>query len=99
MPDIKTKVSLYFPKDLFKKFEKLRLEKEKQLGVTISKNELALKLISDAIGNSEKENEIGVYEPNPVYPGLKNDIRTLEGKVDSLENELSQLKKELKNPK
>lgn len=99
MPDIKTKVSLYFPKDLFKKFEKLRTEKEKQLGVSISKNEFALKLIADAIGNLENEDKPGVYEPAPVYLGIESDIRILKGKVDSLENEIIQLKKELKNLK
>ena len=99
MPDIKTKVSLYFPKDLFKKFEKLRTEKEKQLGVSLSKNEFALKLIADAIVDLEKEEEIGVHEPAPVYFGIENDVRILKGKVDSLENEINQLKKELKNLK
>jgi len=55
MPEIKTKVSLYFPKDLFKKFENLREENEGKLGVTISKNEFALKLIADAIDSKEAE--------------------------------------------
>ncbi|WOF15982.1 hypothetical protein F1737_04330 [Methanoplanus sp. FWC-SCC4] len=55
MAEIKTKVSLYFPKDLFKKFDKLRVENEAKLGVTISKNEFALKLITDAINGTEVE--------------------------------------------
>ena len=62
MPDIKTKVSLYFPKDLFNKFEKQRCEKEEKLGVSISKNEFALKLISDAIDNMKNGDEFRISE-------------------------------------
>lgn len=80
MAEIKTKVSLYFPKDLFKKFEKLREENEGKLGVTISKNEFALKLIADAIDNKDSEPS-GKVERAIVADELLKFFRTDEGQA------------------
>lgn len=96
MPDIKTKVSLYFPKDLFKKFEKLRTEKEEQLGITISKNEFALKLITNSIDNMKTVNEPGIGESGHKYCVTEDDIRSLRDELNSLRDEVEQLKKEKK---
>ena len=97
MPDIKTKVSLYFPKDLFNKFEKLRCEKEEKLGVSISKNEFALKLISDAIDNMKKGDEFRISESGHEYSVSGNDIRMIREELSSLRDEVDQLKKENRN--
>ena len=98
MPDPKIKVSLYFPKDLFRKFEKIRSERENQVGMSISKNELALKLIADAIDDLNK-GETGIGESKPEYNVSGRELSNIWKKIDSMDNDISQLKKESRNRK
>lgn len=96
MPEIKTKVSLYFPKDLFGKFEKLRQSTENNLGIPISKNEFALKLITDALNNKcsyvaelspEYQTALLEKSDDEIIQFILDELKDLRAAIENLEKD------------
>ncbi|MDD4127827.1 MAG: hypothetical protein PHV39_09125 [Methanomicrobium sp.] len=89
MPETKTKVSLYFPEDLFEEFEKARKEEEYLIGVTLSKNEFALRLIRESLNK----------EPvNPNELDLRKRVQNLEKTLDEINHDIKDYVKSTRLP-
>jgi len=91
MAEVKTKVSLYFPKELFKKFETLRIEREEILGLSLSKNEFALNLIKSAIENYTEEPCAEQFPENS-----EQRIKDLEESISEIWNKYQETNEKLK---
>lgn len=73
---------MYFPKDLFKKFEKLRTDKENKLGVTISKNEL----YEIAELPPEYQAALSQKSDDTLIQTILDELKALRAEVDELKN-------------
>jgi len=101
MPKNDVKVSLYFPKSLYDRFEGLRVEEGIRIGSEFSKNKFALRIIEKYIDHLEHSEAAGapaiynVQENIPKY--MTDDERKALQKnvkdVEDLKEQIEELKK------
>lgn len=96
MPKNDVKVSVYFPKSLHDKFERLREEESLRIESDMSKNKFALKIIKKYIEQVEhSEPSLGVAETEPKYEAQKEqlisqliaEIQEIKKRLDEIENQ------------
>jgi len=89
MPKNDVKVSLYFPKSLYDRFEGLRVEEGIRIGSEFSKNKFALREAAGAPAIYNVQENIPKYMTDDERKALQKNVKD----VEDLKEQIEELKK------